>query len=51
MFSLQLYIIYINDITLTLYFQFLTYLFRILSVVSNLEPRCVVKQIGDFFLF
>ena len=42
-----IHIIYINDIT----FLFSIFnLFRTLSVVSNLEPRCVAKQIGHIFI-
>ena len=38
---------YITDITFL--FSNFNY-FRILSVVFNLEPRCVVKQIGHAFI-
>ena len=39
----------INIIDITFYFHFFYY-FRILSVVSNLEPRCVVMLIGHLFI-
>ena len=42
------HILYIIDITFL--FSFFDYFRMILNVVSNLEPRCVVKQIGHAFI-
>ena len=39
----------INVLDITLLFSIFDY-FRILSIVSNLEPMCVVMQIGHAFI-